>query len=69
MKQLIRKTLLALIGGVMSTAAWAETIESMGAVDKGWGTSGSYKDYTLAANQSMTMSFTVSSVRGAETID
>ena len=70
MKHYLRKALLVLFGGVfMSTAAWAETIESMGAVDKGWGTSGSYKDYTLAANQSMTMSFTVSSVRGAETTD
>ena len=41
MKQLIRKTLLVLFGGVfMSTAAWADT--TIGATDKVWAVAGSY---------------------------
>ena len=63
MKQILRKTLLILLGGVMSTAAWAETIASLGNITKGWNTDGSYKSYTVSANKTLTLNFTVSSLR------
>jgi hypothetical protein len=62
MKQLIRKTLLALIGGVMCNAAWAATIATMGNNDEG---EASHKQtYILAPNKTLTLTFTVTSTKG-----
>ena len=62
MKQIFRKTFLALIGGVMCNAAWAETIATMGNNDQGM--AGNTHTYTLAANKTLTLTFTVASTKG-----
>lgn len=63
MKQILRKTLLVLMAGVLSSAAWAETIATMGNVDEAW--TENKHSYTVAANKTLTLNFTVSSVKGA----
>lgn len=63
MKQIFRKTLLALIGGVMCNAAWAD--ETIGATDKGWADAGSYSSaYTISSNKTLTLTFTVTNYSG-----
>ena len=63
MKQIFRKTILLLFGGLfMSSAAWAETIATMGNNDQGM--AGNTHTYTLAANKTLTLTFTVASTKG-----
>lgn len=63
MKQIFRKAILALIGGVMCNAAWAD--ETIGATDKGWADAGSYSSaYTISSNKTLTLTFTVTNYSG-----
>ena len=63
MKQIFRKAFLALIGGVMCNAAWAD--ETIGATDKGWADAGSYSSaYTISSNKTLTLTFTVTNYSG-----
>lgn len=59
MKQFLRKTLLALVGGMLvSTSAMADT--TIGDKSKGWTEEGaSTGAYTLGANKTLTFSFTI----------
>ena len=62
MKQIFRKTLLVLIGGVMCSAAWGNT--TIGATDKGWDNETSCTSaYTLEAGKTLTFEFTVNATR------
>lgn len=51
----------------MCNAAWAETIASMGNVGEAW--TANKHSYTVAANKTLTLTFTVSSVRGSANND
>ena len=63
MKQILLKTLLVLLGGVMSTAAWADI--TIGATNKGWNVAGSYTSaYTISSNQTLTLTFTLRGYSG-----
>ena len=59
MKQILRKTLLALLGGVMSTAAWADgdvtTIGATDYTDDGWVHYSA--PYTIGADQTLHLEF------------
>ena len=46
----------------MSSAAWAETIATMGNINQGM--AGNTQTYTLAANKTLTLTFTVASTKG-----
>lgn len=60
-KKLLKTFLLAVcLGG--ANFAWGETIASMGSVDAAW--TANKHSYTVAANKTLTLNFTVSSVRG-----
>ena len=43
-----------------------EVIKSMGSNDAGWGTPGSYRDFILAPNKTLTFNFTVASTKGTD---
>ena len=58
MKQLIRKTLLVLIGGVMCNAAWAENSTTLGNNDNTTAYLGAQNRYTLAPNKTLSLTFT-----------
>lgn len=63
MKQLLRKALLVLLGGVfMSTAAWADP--TIGATNKGWADAGSYTGITIPSNKTLTLTFTLTNYSG-----
>ena len=59
MKQILRKTLLALLGGVMSSAAWADgdvtTIGATDYTDDGWVHYSA--PYTIGADQTLHLEF------------
>lgn len=68
MKQIFRKAFLLLFGGLFVTsAAWAETIASMGNVNEAW--TENKHSYTVAANKTLTLNFTVSSIKGTANND
>ncbi len=69
MKQLIRKTLLVLLGGVLCSSAWGTTIETMGANDAGWGASGNNVSYTLTKDKTLILDFTVASTLKADAVN
>ena len=64
MKQILRKTLLVLVAGVLSSAAWSATIVSLGDDDKGWTEDGCNTSYTVKANKTLTLNFTLTSTEG-----
>ena len=61
---LLTKTLLAAALLCVGQNAWGETIATMGDTDKNWYDDGSYTSYTVEANKTLTLNFTVSSVKG-----
>lgn len=61
---LLTKTLLVAALLCVGQNAWGETIATMGDTDKNWYDDGSYTSYTVEANKTLTLNFTVSSVKG-----
>lgn len=61
-KHLLFKSLLVVAGLCVGTSTWAETIATLGNVNQAWVDNNT--SYTVAANKTLTLNFTVSSVKG-----